>query len=71
MCLAIFRSLYFVQDPFTDYLLCILSDERVAGHYKRITQENIHMDFVYVSQVCGQAFRQIHSQKIQLLMNFI
>jgi len=30
------------QDPFTDYLLCVSSDERVAGHNERITHENHH-----------------------------
>jgi len=38
--LAIFCCLELVQDSFTDYLLCVLLDECVAGHNKRITHEN-------------------------------
>jgi len=35
-----------VQDSFTDYLLCVLSDECVTGHNERITQDNIHTNVV-------------------------
>jgi len=44
--LAIFCCFYLVQDPFTDYLLCVLSNKRVAGHNEKITHENIHTGFV-------------------------
>jgi len=40
--LAIFCCLYLVQDPFTDYILCVSSDECVAGYNERITHENRH-----------------------------
>jgi len=31
-----------VQDSFTDYLLCVLSDECVADHNEKITHKNRH-----------------------------
>jgi len=40
--LEIFCCLYLMQDSFTGYLLCVLSDECVAGHNERITHENRH-----------------------------
>jgi len=41
--LAIFCCLYLVQDSFTNYLLCVSSDECVAGHNERITHKNRHI----------------------------
>jgi len=40
------QHLYLVQDSFTDYLLCVSFNERVAGHNERITAENRHTSFV-------------------------
>jgi len=37
---VILCCLYLVQDSFTDYLLCVSSNECVAGHYERITHDN-------------------------------
>jgi len=31
-----------MQDSFTDYLLCVSSDECVAGHNDKITHKNCH-----------------------------
>jgi len=59
LCLSIFCCLYLVQDSFMDYLLYVSSNERVAGHHERINHENIHINCVWFSRVCGQAFTQV------------
>jgi len=46
LCLAIFCCLYLVQDSFTDYLLCVSSNECVTGHIERTTHENRHTSSV-------------------------
>jgi len=46
LCLEIFYCLYLVQDSFKDYLLCVSSDEYVAGNNERVTHNNFHTNFV-------------------------
>jgi len=58
LCLAIFGCLHLMQDSFTAYLLCVSSNECVAGHNERITHENRHTSFVWFSRAWGQALIQ-------------